>query len=139
MSKQTSKRLIERYYSEMWNQWNFSLVDELLSEEISFRGSLGVEMRGRAAFCDYMERVRNAFPDFFNKIEDIVTEGDRVVVRLSYTGTHRGEIFGVGPTGRSIRYAGAAFFRIDDGWIAEGWVLGDLVSLFEQLGVRSIP
>lgn len=71
-----------------------------------------MEVRGRLAFCEYMRRVRNAFPDFNNKIEQLVAEGDRVVARLQYTGTHRGEIFGVRPSGKAISYAGAAFSEL---------------------------
>jgi steroid delta-isomerase-like uncharacterized protein len=139
MTVHTNKILVQRYYEEMWNTWNFALADELLSEEICFRGSLGVEMRGRAAFCQYMRRVQNAFPDFHNKIEQLVAEGDQVVARLKYTGTHRGEIFGMRPSGKSISYASAAFFRIAGNRVAEGWVLGDLVSLLRQLGAQTLP
>lgn len=139
MTPHTNKILVQRYYDEMWNTWNFALADELLSAEISFRGSLGVEVRGRLVFCEYMRRVRNAFPDFHNNFEQLVAEGDRVVARLQYTGTHRGEIFGVRPSGKSISYAGAAFFRIAGNRVAEGWVRGDLVSFTQQLGAQTLP
>ena len=139
MTVHTNKILVQRYYKEMWNTWNFALADELLSAEISFRGSLGTELRGRSAFCEYMRRTRNAFPDFHNKIEQLIAEGDRVAARLQYTGTHRGEIFGVQPSGKSISYVGAAFFRIAGNRVTEGWVLGDLVSLLRQLGAQMLP
>ena len=139
MSEHANKNLVERYYSEMWNKWNFALVDELLAQELSFRGSLGAEMRGRAAFCDYMRRVRGAFPNFHNEIEEMVAEENRVAARLTYTGTHRGEIFGLAPTGKEIRYAGTAFFRIESGRIVQGWVLGDLAGLLDQLGAQALP
>jgi predicted ester cyclase len=80
-----------------------------------------------------MRAVRRAFPDFHNRIEELVAEGDKVVVRLTYTGTHHGELFGVGPTGTRVTYAGVAIFRIEAGRIAEGWVLGDLFGLRQQL------
>lgn len=137
MNPEASKSRIRRYYDEMWNQWNFALGDELLAEDICFRGSLGAEMRGRAAFRRYMQRVRSAFPDFHNAIEQLVAEGDQVVARLKYTGTHRGEIFGMQRSGKAISYAGAAFFRLSDGRVAEGWVLGDLANLLRQLGAAT--
>jgi predicted ester cyclase len=86
-----------------------------------------------------MRKVQSAFPDFHNTIEEIVAENDRVIARTFYWGTHRGEIFGVAPTGKAITYAGAAFFRIEDGRITHGWVLGDLLSLLRQLGADSLP
>jgi steroid delta-isomerase-like uncharacterized protein len=133
MPEEANKNLIVRYYGEMWNNWNFALVDELLNEDISFRGSLGAQMRGRPAFCDYMRRVRSAFPDFHNKMEEMIAEDERVVARLMYTGTHRGEVFGMAPTGKTISYAGAAFFRVENGQVAEGWVLGDVAGLIGQV------
>jgi steroid delta-isomerase-like uncharacterized protein len=134
-----NRNLIRRYYDEMWNPWNFAKAEELLAEEIVFRGSLGTETKGREAFRGYMRQVQRAFPDFHNTIEEIATEDDRVVARLLYRGTHRGEIFGVAPTGKMIAYAGAAFLRIADGKVAEGWVLGDLLSLLRQLGAQKLP
>lgn len=44
MSQEANKNLVARYYDEMWNKWNFALVDELLAKEISFRGSLGTPL-----------------------------------------------------------------------------------------------
>jgi steroid delta-isomerase-like uncharacterized protein len=134
-----NRRLIHRFYDEMWNPGNFAKVDELIAEGIVFRGSLGNEMRGREGFRGYMRKVQSAFPDFHNAVEEIVAEGDRVVTRMTYSGTHRGELFGVAPTGKKIAYAGAAFFRIEDGKVAEGWVLGDLLSVLRQLGASKIP
>jgi steroid delta-isomerase-like uncharacterized protein len=128
-----NKNLVRRYYEEMWNPWNFDAAGEILSDEILFYGSLGVATQGRAAFCDYMRLVRAAFPDFHNQIEELVAEDNRVVARLTYRGTHRGEIFGISPTGEQVNYRGAAIFKVADGKIFDGWVLGDRLALLQQL------
>jgi len=133
-----NKNLIRRFFDEMWNPWNFAKADELLAPDITFRGTLGSELKGRDAFRAYMRQVQAAFPDFHNTILQVTAEDDRVAARTLYHGTHRGEIFGVAPTGKAISYAGAAFFRIAGGLVIEGWVLGDLLSLLRQLGARSI-
>jgi steroid delta-isomerase-like uncharacterized protein len=134
-----NKEIIRRYYQEMWNSWNFAKTEEILARDIVFRGSLGTETKGREAFCEYMRQVLGAFPDFHNTIEEIVSENDGVVARLTYRGTHRGEILGVAPTGKTIEYAGAAFFRIANGKVSQGWVLGDVLSLLRQLGAQKLP
>jgi steroid delta-isomerase-like uncharacterized protein len=134
-----NKDLIRRFFDEMWNPWNFAKADELLAPEIVFKGTLGNEIRGRDAFRAYMRKVQSAFPDFHNSIVEITAEDDRVVARTFYQGTHRGEIFGLAPSGKQITYAGAAFFRTRDGQVIEGWVLGDLLGLLEQLGAHSLP
>jgi steroid delta-isomerase-like uncharacterized protein len=129
-----NKALVRRYYEEMWNLWDFTLADELIDEAIFFRGSLGIDVQGREGFKEYMQAVRRAFPDFHNHVEELIAEGDRVVARLTYTGTHQGELFRIGATGRRVTYVGVAIFGIASGRIAEGWVLGDLHGLMRQLG-----
>jgi steroid delta-isomerase-like uncharacterized protein len=127
------RELVHRYYHQLWNSWNFSLVEELLAPEIVFRGSLGFSVEGLPAFLDYMRVVQGAFPDFHNKVEETVAESNQVFARLTYRGTHRGELFGVSATGRIVTYAGAALFTIREGKIFTGWVLGDALSVLHQL------
>lgn len=134
-----NKDLIRRFYEEMWNPWNFDKADDLLAPDISYCGTLGTEVKGRDAFRAYMRKVQSAFPDFHNNVLELTAEGDRVTARTLYRGTHRGEIFGVPPTGKEILYAGAAFFRIAEGRVAEGWVLGDLLTLLRDLGAENLP
>jgi steroid delta-isomerase-like uncharacterized protein len=133
VSIEANKALIRRYYEELWNEWRYELADELIDQDVRFRGSLGRMVAGRGGLVGYMKHVQAAFPDFFNSIEELVAEDDRVVARISYTGTHRGEMFGMPPTGHRVRYAGVGIFQISSGRIVEGWVLGDLAGLLLQL------
>ena len=128
-----NKAIISRYYEDLWNRWNLEAANDLISPEMEFRGSLGITVRGIEGFQGYVSTVRSAFPDFHNRVEDLVAEGDKVVARLVYTGTHQGEIFGLAPTGRAITYPGIAVFRISGHKIVEGWVIGDRWRLFQQL------
>lgn len=131
---------VRRFYYELWNQWRFELATELLAPELEFRGSLGDTVRGRDAFIVYAKHVRAAFPDFRNEVEELVADEGRVAARLRYSGTHEGPIFGAEPNGQRVSYAGAAFFIFDnEGRIARAWVLGDLVTLLGQLGLRELP
>jgi len=125
--------LVRRFYEDMWNKWDFALTEELLAADLTFRGSLGVDVAGRAAFRDYMTLVQTGFPDFHNEVEDLVVEGNRAAVRLKYGGTHLGPALGIPATGRRMTYAGAAFFTVRDGLVASVWVLGDLYGLRRQL------
>jgi steroid delta-isomerase-like uncharacterized protein len=133
MSAEHNKALVRRYYEEMWNRWDFVLADELIGEDVAFRGSLGVCVQGREGFKEYMRTVRRAFPDFHNHVEELIAEDDRVVARLTYTGAHHGDVFGIGATGRRMAYAGVGIFRVAEGRIALGWVLGDVHGLVRQL------
>jgi len=135
-SPEAPRRLIERYYYELWNEWRFDLADQLLSPSVRFHGSVGVSVEGVEEFRGYMRLIQAAFPDFHNTIEEMVAEGDRLAARLTYRGTHHGVIFGVQPTGRIIQYDGLALFRISNGKIVEGYVLGNVIHLLGQLDFR---
>jgi len=102
MPLEDNKFLVRRYYEELWNRWDFALADELIAEGVAFRGSLGQSVQGRDGFKEYMRAVRRAFPDFHNHVEELVAEGDRVVARLTDTGTHTGTLFDIAPTGRRV-------------------------------------
>jgi len=125
--------LIRQFYEELWNRFDRGKIPELLTGDVRFRGSLGQEVAGHAGFAEYMATIQAAFPDFTNHVEEVISEGDRAFARLTYRGTHRGEVLGIPPTGRRVEYGGAAVFRFRDGRIAEVWVLGDVHGLLRQL------
>lgn len=126
---------VRRFYDELWNRWRLEVADEIVSTALRFRGSLGTVCEGRDAFKRYVEGVRAAFPDWHNRIDDLLASGDRVVTRMTWTGTHRGALAGIEPTGARVEYGGAAFFRFEDGLIEEAWVVGDTQELWRALGI----
>ncbi len=131
----TVETLVRRFYDELWNRFDTALVPVLLTEDVTLRGALGRHASGHAGFADYLERVRGAFPDFEQTIDEVVVDavGGSAFVRLRGRGTHRGALPGLPATGRRITYAGAARFETRDGRIADIWVIGDLHSLVRQL------
>ena len=138
MLGEQNKALVRRYYDELWNAWNLDVADEIIGADIAFRGSLGLTTKGLEGFKQYVNTVRAAFPDFHNTIEELIAEGDKVVARLTYRGTHRGTLFGIAPTGKRVTYTGVAIFRIAGGKVADGWVMGDTLGLMRQLGATSV-
>ena len=135
MGELNNEAIVRRFYDDLWNSWNLAAADELIAPGVSFRGSLGSTSSGREAFKAYVERVRSAFPDWHNQIDELLAIGDRVVARLTWTGTHQGPLGNVAPTGKRVRYVGAAFFRISGDKIDEAWIVGDTQELWRQLGV----
>ncbi len=131
--------LIRRFYEQLWNRWDTAVADEILAPDLRFRGSLGTTIEGLPAFMRYMERVRRAFPDWHNSIDEVIAADERVVARMTWTGTHRGEFLGLPATGRLVTYVGAAIFRVREGRIQEGWVVGDTQELWRALGILEVP
>jgi predicted ester cyclase len=79
-----------------------------------------------------------AFPDWHETIEDIIAEGDKVWVRLTYTGTHKGEFMGLSPTGKKITSTSVDIYRIINGNLAEYWNVTDNLNIFKQVGAIEI-
>lgn len=81
-----------------------------------------------------LEALRAGLPDLQVMIEDTVAEGDRVAVRLTYRGTHRGELFGAAPTGNLIEWNGLTIRRLGaDGLTTERWICNDMQGLLDQV------
>lgn len=77
----------------------------------------------------------SAFPDWNGTVEDLVAEGNKVAVRFTYRGTHKGEFRGITPTGNSVEFTNDGIFRIENGKLVELWVTMDRFGLMQQLGV----
>ena len=130
------KSLVRRYYSEVWNVWSEPALEELISPDIVFHGSIGTAVQGIAEFKQYVNHIRSAFPDFHNNTEELIGEGDKVAARLTYTGTHRGELFGFPGSGARVTYHGLAIFQFKENKIIRGFVLGDTETLKRQLAQK---
>lgn len=126
--------LVRRFYDELWNEWRLAVADEILAQDIDFRGSLGSFEHGRDAFKRYVERVRLAFPDWHNQVDELFAAGDRVVARLTWSGTHRGALGDVAATGNRVSYVGVGLFTVVDDLIQRAWIVGDTQELWRALG-----
>ena len=126
--------VVRRFYEELWNQWRLELADELLSPQIRFRGSRGSKLSGREEFKRYVGTTRSAFADWHNQIDELLAADDRVVTRMTWSGTHTGTFAGIQPRGARVEYVGAGFFRLAEGLIEEAWIVGDSQAFWDALG-----
>jgi predicted ester cyclase len=70
--------VVRRFYDELWNRWELGVADEILAPDVRFRGSLGTNVAGTEAFKDYVEQVRRAFPDWHNRVDEWLVDGDKL-------------------------------------------------------------
>jgi steroid delta-isomerase-like uncharacterized protein len=132
MSEQ-NKTLARRWFEDLFSRGDLDAADEILSAE--FVDHLTHEdERGLEELKHYVTMYRTAFPDIQDTVEEIVAEGDKVVIRWTSRGTNEGEFMGVAPTGRHVTFTGMRLFRIAENKIVESWVNIDERGLQEQLG-----
>lgn len=129
----TPRELVERFYAVVWNKADEAEARRILAPDFRFRASLGPELRGPGGFIAYLRSVHAALEHFTCTIEELIAIDDRAAARMSFQGRHRGKMFGVAPSGRDIRWSGAAFFKMSGDVIAELWVLGDVEAVRRQL------
>ena len=133
-----SRTLVERFYADIWNRQDFAAAEEILASDFRFRGSLGTETVGIPAFLDYVKSVHAALADYRCAIEELVIDDSVAAARMAFTGVHRGPLFDVPASGKSVSWAGAAFFKIARARIVSLWVLGDIDGLKRQLGATPV-
>jgi steroid delta-isomerase-like uncharacterized protein len=136
MSAEENKALVRREMEELFNHTgNLDAVDEIIAPDyVSYEPTSG-ETRGIEGARQFAATYREAFPDLENTIEDMVAEGDKVVVRFRARGTHRGETEAFGPaTGKRMEITGITIKRVSDGKIVEAWTNFDALGMMHQLG-----
>jgi predicted ester cyclase len=89
--------------------------------------------RGPTAMEWLIDLARDAFPDLIVTVEEIIAKDDTVVARVTWRGTHLGDVFGIVPTHRPIRVTGLDLIRLKDGLFVEHWGQLDFISILDQL------
>jgi predicted ester cyclase len=124
-----NKAVVRGYMDEVLNKGNLAAFDSYFSTDVVMNNSKDLKRQLAG-----IQSIRSAFPDFHLAIEDQIAEGDKVVTRVRFQGTHRGEYRGVAPTGKQVRYSGIAIDRIAGGKVVEMWHIADTLALLQQLG-----
>jgi len=133
--------LIHHWFEEVWNNRREYLVGELLTEDSIAHGLTDVHgntPRGPEGFKQLFYAFVNAFPNLRITVEDIICQDNRVVVRCTVKGTHRGYGLGVAPTDKLVEFTGLCLMRIENGRIAEVWNQFDFMDMYQQLGALSL-
>ncbi len=131
-----SKALLRRMTDEIWTGGRLELIDELVAGDFVDHIDLpGIGGTGRDRYRASVQMIRDAFPDYREEILWIVGEGDRAVSFVRSSGTHRGSLQGIEPTGRSVEWQSMGALRFQNGRAIERWGVGDSLAMMGQLGI----
>jgi predicted ester cyclase len=140
MSVEANKALIARIADEIWNRGDLAVVDDVMASGARYHGPhMPGGSGGREDWRNAIALYRGAFPDSHVTFEELLVSGDRIVGRWSATGTHRGTLPGMAPTGKRIAITGITIYHIVEGRIVEAWEELDLLGMWQQLGVVRMP
>lgn len=131
-----NKAIYARIVEEGFNKGNLSVTDELVAANHVNHND---NVHGPEEYKGFITLFRTAFPDLHMTILDQIAEGDKVVNRWTATGTHKGELMGIPPTGKQMEVTGTYTARIVGGKIVEEWGNWDGLGMMQQLGVLPAP
>jgi steroid delta-isomerase-like uncharacterized protein len=136
---EANKDLIRRAYETCVNQRQLDRASEFYAAD--YVGHLGglYEVHGPDGYASAARRTLAAFPDAQETPEELVAEGDHVVVRHRISGTHQAPFLGVQPSGKRVSFVAVDFYRIVDGKIVEETSVADIFGLLQQLGAVPMP
>ena len=130
--------LFEEHTETVWNRGDLDAVETFIAEDyVEHDPSIMDAVEGPAAYRENVQAFRGAFPDFEVENTHLVVEGDTIVARQRFTGTHEGTFRGIEPTGNTIESTSIVICRVEDDKIAETWVETDMIRLYDQLGIES--
>jgi steroid delta-isomerase-like uncharacterized protein len=121
MLAQANKQRVREMIEQVWNGGRPELLPQFWVDDT----------RDEASALQAM--LTEAFPDLQVGVEDMVAEDDRVVARLTFTGTHRGAFRGIEPTGRKVTFGAIRIYQLADGKVVDTWAYQDSIGLLGQL------
>jgi steroid delta-isomerase-like uncharacterized protein len=128
-----NKEIIQRYFDGWANHGDTAVADELIATNVVLRNPPAV-LHNLEEYKKGMAIFHTAFPDLHYTVEDLVGEGDKIVVRWTLHGTHRGDYPGRPPTGKTMTITGVSIFRLATGKIQDIQVNMDRLGMQQQLG-----
>lgn len=138
MDAEANRRLVKRFYEEVWSRGNLSFAEEVFADDYVRHDLRPTKAPpGPAGQALIAERFRHAFPDLEWQVDILIAEREYVAARWTASGTHSGAWGDADPTGRRATFSGVNIFRFGGhGKVAELWNHRDDLGLMEQLGAR---
>jgi len=137
MSDEELRAAVRRFFDEVWNNGNVAEAETFLAPQFVSHNTFDVRIVGPREYGGAVIDYRAAFPDLQTTLEDVLVDGDRVVVRGTDRGTHRGDFMGFPASAREVTTTWIEIFRMENGKAAEGWLESDSAKLRDQLAARA--
>jgi steroid delta-isomerase-like uncharacterized protein len=131
--------VVERFVEEVINQGRLEVANEIVALDFVELDPLPGQRQGREGLKEVIAMMRSGFPDIQWVTEETIEEGEKVVSRFTWTGTHRGDFLGIPATGKSVKVKGVVIDRVAGGRMSDSRILMDILGMMQQLGVIPAP
>jgi len=136
MSTEENKAIARRWNDEIWGKGSPAAVDELFAADCVFNNPPPGVAPDREGYKQTVTMWCTPFADIHCTMEDTIAEGDKVVIRWTWRGRHKGEYMGIAPTDKQVTITGIDILRIVGGKIVEHWSEMDNLGFMQQLGAK---
>jgi steroid delta-isomerase-like uncharacterized protein len=133
-TRESPRTRYQRFVDEVLVRGNLTALDELVAEDVVSHSPFPGQAPGREGFKQAFAQFRAAFPELQVKVHDVLADGAKVVGYFTVSGVHRGELFGIPATGKTVSYDEMVIVRFEDGKIVEHWSVADSLSMLQELG-----
>ncbi len=135
----TNGEIIGKFIEEVLNRGDIEATGRYFSEHVVEQVPMPGQGPGLAGLKSALREFQSAFPDMHWKIEEQISEGDKVVTRFEWTGTHGGPLWGIPATSRLVKVWGIVIDRLESGKIKDTRIIMDTLGMMTQLGVVPGP
>jgi steroid delta-isomerase-like uncharacterized protein len=131
----TNADTVRTFIEDVLNQGRWERMNDLVKEDFIELDPLPGQQQGREGLKAVLMQFLSAFPDIHWNISEQISEGDKVVTRFIWTGTHRDTFLGIPATGKRVEVKGVVIDRLEAGKMADSRILMDTLGMMQQLGV----
>jgi steroid delta-isomerase-like uncharacterized protein len=137
MSTNDNKSVIRTFIEDVINQGRVERADDIVIEDFVELDPLPGQAQGREGLKEVIRQMRSAFPDICWTVDEMLAEGDKVLIRFTWSGTHEGAFLGVPATGITVK--GMVIDRLVAGKMADSRILMDRLGMMQQLSAPPVP
>ena len=135
----SNTEIVREYVDRVFNEHNLDQASTYLAPEVKWHGGTLGTIEGRENVTQILRGFIGALPDLHAAEQDVVADGDGVAVRDVVEATHQGNLLGIPPTGRRVRWDAVDVYRLTDGMIVEEWAGDDTTAILYQVGAYTPP
>ena len=135
MATNQNQTLVRRFFDEMCNQRKLNVADELFTANHVYHDPQAPTGPGPDGVKQVISTYQNAFPDAHWHVEETIVADNVIITRWKGTGTHKKELNGIPPTGKSVEVQGIWIHRFANNKIVESRNVWDTLGMLQQLGV----
>jgi steroid delta-isomerase-like uncharacterized protein len=136
---EVNKKIAREYVQRVFNERQLDLVSDYVTPDVVWHGGILGDVAGAENVMGMLRSFIGPLADLHAAEQDVIAEGDLVMLRLVITATQRGDLLGVPASGRQIRWNAVDIYRITDGRISEEWAADDAADIMYQLGAFNPP